>query len=582
MKTLITTLFVTLFTFFTTFSYGQNWPKIWLPANVTTDIHGGPIVKGDTVDVAVTMNRNYNDQEPTANKIRSLLFDFENQDDAFTLIQTIVPSGSAMPNANYSISTNYYPHYTWVSSTANSTTNGNTNYYNSNYIYNSASVQKITRITVNVNADLNNGVIFNLRFVVNNTKAGYSYNPLKMNFVAGFTTNSGSGGTIMTNQVCPFILDSAANSLLTLKMEMNSNLATNLMPQVYLLKYDANNTQVDGKTFAIASDGTVNIDQAWLQTNTHYGIVPWAPLDSANVIQRKAVTVSDFTAAQNEFIHQNLDGSYSSSNMTSGMSYYAADVDKNKKFDAADINRLFSLVTGVGYLVDSARNSWNNSVFTITTDSMYNNLKNTNWNGVNLNIVDIYTGTSNKNYNFKYNVIGDINRSHSSQVITTTGTVITTAVPSLKTNSVYVNTPNTISGINVTLNNTTVTSNNIEIPIKIDPNGNSVSALQFEIVYDPNVIKFEELAANVPNTWFTFATPEAGRIRFGSIDKNLDSPLTLAGSPFILKFSSVGNGVDITSQIKVTSNMDASDNKGNQLGINLNTTSIKLTGYNNF
>jgi hypothetical protein len=28
--------------------------------------------------------------------------------------------------------------------------------------------------------------------------------------------------------------------------------------------------------------------------------------------------------------------------------------------------------------------------------------------------------------------------------------------------------------------------------------------------------------------------------------------------------------------------MDASDNKGNQLGIDLNTTTIKLTGYNKF
>jgi hypothetical protein len=28
--------------------------------------------------------------------------------------------------------------------------------------------------------------------------------------------------------------------------------------------------------------------------------------------------------------------------------------------------------------------------------------------------------------------------------------------------------------------------------------------------------------------------------------------------------------------------MDAADSKGNQLGISLNSTQIKLTGYNNF
>ena len=39
---------------------------------------------------------------------------------------------------------------------------------------------------------------------------------------------------------------------------------------------------------------------------------------------------------------------------------------------------------------------------------------------------------------------------------------------------------------------------------------------------------------------------------------------------------------DINSAIKVTNNMDASNMLGNQLGINLNSTTIKLTGYNNF
>jgi monoamine oxidase len=41
-------------------------------------------------------------------------------------------------------------------------------------------------------------------------------------------------------------------------------------------------------------------------------------------------------------------------------------------------------------------------------------------------------------------------------------------------------------------------------------------------------------------------------------------------------------GVNILTAIKVSQTMDASDAKGNQLGINLNTSQIKLTGYNNF
>ena len=52
--------------------------------------------------------------------------------------------------------------------------------------------------------------------------------------------------------------------------------------------------------------------------------------------------------------------------------------------------------------------------------------------------------------------------------------------------------------------------------------------------------------------------------------------------PFKLKFSTIGNGVDILTSVRVSQLMDAADQKGNQLDINLNSTQIKLTGYNNF
>jgi hypothetical protein len=52
--------------------------------------------------------------------------------------------------------------------------------------------------------------------------------------------------------------------------------------------------------------------------------------------------------------------------------------------------------------------------------------------------------------------------------------------------------------------------------------------------------------------------------------------------PFKLKFSTIGDGVDVLTSLKVSQTMDAADNKGNQLGVVLNMTNIKLTGYNNF
>jgi len=149
--------------------------------------------------------------------------------------------------------------------------------------------------------------------------------------------------------------------------------------------------------------------------------------------------------------------------------------------------------------------------------------------------------------------------------------------------SSFPNTTNTnLPIIDVTLNNLTVTSNNIEIPFNIDTKGSNVSAVQFELVYDASKVKFEEIKSEVPNTWFVFANPRDGVLRFGAIDREMKVPIKGASAPFKLKFSTLENGLDISTKIKVTSNLDASNDKGEQLAINLNTTTIKLTGYNHF
>jgi hypothetical protein len=101
-------------------------------------------------------------------------------------------------------------------------------------------------------------------------------------------------------------------------------------------------------------------------------------------------------------------------------------------------------------------------------------------------------------------------------------------------------------------------------------------------VYDPNKIKFEELASTLPTSWYIFANAKNGVVKFGALDQNNSMPIKGASTPFKLKFSTIGDGVDIITALKVSQTMDASDNKGNQLGVVLNMTNIKLTGYNNF
>ena len=152
----------------------------------------------------------------------------------------------------------------------------------------------------------------------------------------------------------------------------------------------------------------------------------------------------------------------------------------------------------------------------------------------------------------------------------------------VNTTNDLVNTINDVDYIDVNLSNAVVTSNVIEIPVSLDTRGSNVNALQFEFVYDASKIKFEELKSELPNTWYIFASPKNGIIKFGALDNTAKSPVKGVNVPFKLKFSTLQNGLDITTQIKVTKNMDASNDKGNQLGIKLNTTTIKLTGYNKF
>jgi len=222
----------------------------------------------------------------------------------------------------------------------------------------------------------------------------------------------------------------------------------------------------------------------------------------------------------------------------------------------------------------------------------------TNWKDITYPKTYFKTGVlgTNEILELKYLLWGDVNRSHSSQVVVMNNgvtTIQTNAVNSLQTNTAFktmatngvgfINTSTgEVNSINVNLSNVTVTSNNVEIPVAINTNGNTVGALQFEFQYDPSKIKFEELKSEVPNSWYIFVNSKDGKVKFGAIDQNNKTSINGNIIPFKLRFSTIGNGVDILTSVKVSPTMDASDSKGVQLGINLNSTQIKLTGYNNF
>jgi hypothetical protein len=535
------------------------------------------------------------------------------------------------------------------------------------------------------------------------TSTSNAFNPIKLNFVAGW---NGQGIGVPTIMDLPLSTDVIMNQntgkLITAKVDANTNLL-NLSKLKVSFKDTVTNT---GQTFDVLSNGNVDINQSLLSENKVYEVSVMHEMDKLNTIYNNAITISDFTSSQGEFSTMGLDGSKGQT-INTGQSLYAADINRNKTIDGGDLPKLLSQVVGIdqlvtlpnGYTVGSGQfmsiptwlstdattiagqvewgiitpNHYSQNVSRILIDmrefsgtNIPDNVKSlqifdlyvgpiefvskdatwatfripsgistigtsayapyirninggpdfglraeftfntlpsnswgaittTNWKDFDYPKVYVKTGTIGTNtvVDLKYLLWGDVNRSHSSQVVVSNNgvaSVVSRASNSLKSNTAFrimstesfINTPNNVPSIDVNLSNLTVTSNNIEIPVNVTTNGNQITGLQFEFDYDPTKIKFEELSPNLPNTWYIFVNSVDGKVKFGGIDQGEKTPIIGNTIPFKLKFSTIGNGVDILTSIKVSSTMDASTVKGSQLGIKLNTTQIKLTGYNNF
>jgi hypothetical protein len=675
---------------------------------VLTDINGGVIDRGDQFDVMVHANGN------SDAVTRQLMFDFQYDQTNFEVISVnhtgtggnggILPSGS-----NIQLSWQNYPNYTYG---GNSTfTNGTQRYTaNATYAYNPTGSNAILRATLTwaTTAAMpftSYDRIIIVRFKLKSASTANSFNPVKLNFVAGWNAQGGGVATFMDTPLSTeVIMNQNTGKLVTAKVDISSNLLA--LSDVKISFKDT--LSGVGQLFNVLSNGNVDINQSLLTENKVYEVTVMHNIDKTNAIYNGAITISDFTTAQGEFTSMGLDGS-NGQILKTGQSLYAADINRNKIIDGGDLPRLLGQVVGIdtlvtvptGYVMGSngymslptwratdvtsvagqtewcvvnvdgygsgqsrvyidlrefnglnilpedikslqlfdlysgpvefvskdgswafykvpssfttiststfapyIRSSSNNDygikaefTFNTSPSNSWGSVTSTNWKDISYPKTYVKTGVlgTNEVVDLKYLLWGDVNRSHSSQVVTSlngTSTVQTNAVNSLMTNtafrtmatqsSSFINTPNNISSIDIDLSNVTVTSNNVEIPVSLNTNGNSVGGLQFEFNYDNSKIKFEELKSEVPNSWYIFVNSKEGKVKFGAIDQN--NKISIKGNltPFKLRFSTIGNGVDILTSVKVSPTMDASSSNGTQLGINLNTTQIKLTGYKNF
>jgi hypothetical protein len=567
--------------------------KIYFANDTTnTNVDGQVINKGDTFDVIVYGDGNSN------LSARALYFDFEYQNDAFEFISInhtgtggnggIIPYGSQISASHY-----LYHGYSFYKTSSNNTSNGNTNYNFAQYNYTENGNKTILRYYLNwavQSGGLGKDRLLVLKFKLKTTAQGFAWNPILMNFAAAFNQNGSSGSTLMEIPLTNVImLDPTASKYVTAKLETNANIDQLSINRVVF----EDTLRKTIHRFDALSDGTIPVDQTVLQPNTVYRVYNSVNADSYIELHSAAVTVSDFTTAQAEFNTQNLDGTFKGQSIITGQGYLAADINRNKKFDGGDVVRIFSQAVGVDPIVEMKPNyvASTDMYYGVPTftDSTFNAITASNWKDINSDVVYFKTQEIGKNLklNLKYGLIGDINRSHSSQVMNG-NTIVSNAIPSLKknfgspTSNILINTTQPLQAIDVTIKSQTITSNTIEIPVAIDTKSLTLSGLQFEFIYDSSKLKFESITNDLPNTWYTFVNNKDGKIKFGSIDKEMKVPVVGSLVPFKLKFSAINNGSDLNTFIKVSPVMDASSKTGYQLGINLNTDNIKLTGINLF
>jgi hypothetical protein len=703
-------LFSVTFLFISVTSFSQ------IKFKAIPSIGGAWLNRGTEFEYIVQANGNSN------SSTKQLLFDIQYDLSNFELVSVnhtgtggnggILPAGST-------ISITYYDYngYNFASNANNTTTNGTTNYYNANYQYNSNMSSSILRVTLNWSTAsampyTSYDRMIVVRFRLKAASTAYTFNPIKLNFVAGWSSSGQQDPTIMETPLStPVYMNQNYGKYVTAKVDANSNLLN-----ISNLKVSFRDTLTNtGQLFSVTSTGDVDVNQSSLSPNTVYDVSVMYEMDKMYAIYNNAITISDFTNIQKEFTQNGLglNGEFGNV-LNTGQSYFAGDINRNQQIDAGDLPRLLAQVVGLdtlfklpaaytsgtgGYMsmptwnaaeittiagqvewayvtpdvaglsklyidmrkftsavnpnslssiqlfdiytgpieYESSNGAWaiykvpsTLSKVTDGTSTYLPNIRNinggpdytlqaefdfitspsnawgaitkSNWKTITMPRTYFKTGDlgTNASLNLKYLLWGDVNRSHSSQVIASSNgvsTIKTNAIPSLQTNTAfnettikmaaatngpYVNTLVAYTFIDVNIPNVTITSNSFEIPVTIDTKGNKVTGLQLEFSYNPSLVKFEDLATAVPNGWYVFANTKEGVVKFGALDQNKQESITGVSIPFKLKFSTIGVGVDVATSIKVSSVMDASDANGNQLGIKLNSTQIKLTGYNNF
>jgi hypothetical protein len=406
----------------------------------------------------------------------------------------------------------------------------------------------------------NNGYIIHNKYKINSVASNFVSDTITVNWARLFRvdgTSIGDNVATLTNKKLAIFLQ--GNLTISGKIWMGE--ATGLPT---IIAYD-NNTGIEASRTVPAANGTYTLTN--IEQNTKYKIKVLFSRDSLITMRDRAVTVADAVKTYNEFKGADINQAYPRTFLTNGLAYLIADVNRNGQLDGGDPYGIYASVSGL-LPVDTARlvNVFLKNEF----DSLAIGANQwTAWasnRDKGLFIYDSVTTVNSVNVDIKYMLLGDVDRSHSSPVFNAQGQLVARTI---YRGDINVNIPDTY------VNN----SQPLFVPFNVSYAGYKNTGLQFEMKYDPAVVRFDQIQSNIDGPWLQYVTNDSikGIVRFGGMNNQDKGFLTGDFTPYKLKFSPKNPGTNITSFVYVRRLMDAADENGDHYNIVLQSDRIVLS-----
>ena len=504
------------------------------------------VKRGDTLDVAWFY------QPSGSVDIRTFQIDFQFKKDLFTHLSTHIDTPYVTAGRQPQLDYRQFNDFKY------------SGYSAGNYVYSADNTWAVGRNYLTLPAGTGfgttNGYIIHNKFKINAVQSNFVSDTITVNWARLFKvdgTSIGDNVATLTNKKLAIFLQ--GNLTISGKVWLADN-----MPLPTVIAYD-NTTNIEASRTVVAANGTYTLNN--VEQNTKYKIKVVFPKDSLITMRDRAVTVADAVKTYNEFKGADINQVYPRTFLTNGLAYLIADVNRNGQLDGGDPYGIYASVSGL-LPIDTARlvNVFSKNEFDSLAIAANQWTSWPNNRDKGLFIYDSVSTVNSVNVDIKYFLLGDVDRSHSSPVFNAQGQLVARTI---YRGDINVNIPDTY------VNNTQP----LFVPFNVSYAGYKNTGLQFEMKYDPSVVRFDQIQSNIDGPWLQYVTNDSitGIVRFGGMNNQDKGFLTGDFTPYKLKFSPKNPGTNITSFVYVRRLMDASDENGDHYNIVLQSDRIVLS-----